>query len=372
MNNDREEPEFRQNYERVFKARLPHMDTVEDVLRVLEEHELETLKVELLQGLLVKKIFRRFRLCGQYYQVVIDGTHVMNVPEGHCEHCLHQTLKNGKIRYFHNVVEAKLVGANGFCVPLATEWVENPEEYDKQDCEFKGFQRLAATLKRDFPRLPICVVADGLYPNQTFFQICRANGWTWIVTFQDGNLPTVWQAVLHRQGTTRCRSRQEDGRYRGTPVHRTYHWETHLTYQDFTVHWFECRELAAGDSTRFVYLTNLEELRYHTVLELTAAGRMRWKIENEGFDVQKHHGYGLGHQFSRASMRAMKHYHQLMQIAHLCNQLFELGSLLTTVRRPKESLKHVWDCLVGELRQTTLDFAALAALLARRIRIHYD
>ena len=373
MNNERKEPMFRKQYERLFKCRLPHMDTVEAVMEVLEDHHVELLKVELIKGLVAKKVLRRYRLFGQYYKVVIDGTHVMDVPEGHCEHCLHQTFTNGTVRYFHNVVEAKLVGDNGFCLSLATEWVENPEEYDKQDCEFKGFKRLAEKLKRCYPRLPICVVADGLYPNQSFFRICQDNGWTWIVTLKDGNLPSVWKQVLHWQGVKRCRSRREHV-WRGTQeIRRRYEWLTDLRYQEFTVHWWECRELVVGQSsTLLVYLTNLDDVRYQTILELTASGRLRWKIENEGFDIQKHHGYGLGHQFSRRSMLAMKNYYQLMQIAHMMNQLFELSSLLAEVRRSKESLAHVWLCLVGELRHEILDFACLAVLLARRIRLRYD
>ena len=162
MNNERKEPTFQKQYERLFPCRLPHMDTVNAVMKVLKESGIEQLKTELVKGLLAKKVLRRYRLFGQYYKVVVDGTHVMDVPEGHCSHCLHQTFKKtGKVRYFHTVVEAKLVGENGFCLSLGSEWVENPEEYDKQDCEFKGFKRLAEKLKRCYPRLPICVVADG-------------------------------------------------------------------------------------------------------------------------------------------------------------------------------------------------------------------
>ena len=104
MNNERDEPTFRKNYERLFNARLPHMDTVEDVLRVLEAHHLETLKTALIKGLLSKKRFRRYRVLGHSYLVAIDGSHVMDVPAGHCPHCLHQTFTNGKTRYFHNVL----------------------------------------------------------------------------------------------------------------------------------------------------------------------------------------------------------------------------------------------------------------------------
>jgi hypothetical protein len=371
MNNERDEPKFRKNYERLFKARLPHMDTVEDVMRVLEAHHIETLKTDLVTGLLAKKILRKYRVLGHSYQVVLDGTHVMDVQEGHCAHCLHQTFKNGRIRYFHHVLEAKLVGANGFCLSLATEWIENTDEYDKQDCELKAFERLARRLKQDYSRLPICLVADGLYPNQTFFRICQQAGWSWIVTFKEGNLPSIWKRVVQRQGLKHCRRREECIRQGGKEIHRTYEWHPRMTYQGFTVHWYACEETVEQNCTRFVYLSSLE-MDCYSVLELTESGRLRWKIENEGFDVQKHHGYGLGHQFSRCSMLAMKNYYQLMQIAHLMNQLFELSSLLAEVRGSKESLAHIWQCLVGELRHEVLDFALLAALLTRRIRIQYD
>ena len=60
------------------------------------------------------------------------------------------------------------------------------------------------------------------------------------------------------------------------------------------------------------------------------------------------------------------------RIAHLFNQLFELGSVLAEVRRTKESLEHVWECLVGEIRHEVLDLVVLGTMLSRRIRIRYD
>jgi DNA integrity scanning protein DisA with diadenylate cyclase activity len=40
FNNDRIEGKFKRNYEKVFKMRLPHMDTVDKVVRKLAENEL--------------------------------------------------------------------------------------------------------------------------------------------------------------------------------------------------------------------------------------------------------------------------------------------------------------------------------------------
>ncbi|MCP4943712.1 MAG: hypothetical protein GY924_17285 [Planctomycetaceae bacterium] len=263
------------------------------------------------------------------------------------------------------------MGDNGCCLSLATEWIENSTEYTKQDGELKAFARLADTLKQRYPRLHICIVADGLYPNQTFFKICRDHGWSWIVTLKDGNLPSVWARVLQRQGLEHTRRREERIQHKGKTSVRTYEWHPCMPYQGFPVHWFACEDVVEQTCTHFVYLSS-REMDCYSIFELIESGRLRWKIEHEGFDIQKHHGYGLGHQFSRCSMQAMKHYDQLMQIAHLCNQLFELSSVLADVRRTKESLEHIWECILGEIRHEVLDIAVLATMLARRIRIRDD
>lgn len=368
LNNERDEPEFQRNYTRIFKLKLPHMDPVDAVLAALDPDHLERLNVTLMQVILAKKTLRPFRLQDTWYRVVIDGTQVMTVREGHCPSCLHRTFKNGATQYFHNVVAAKLVCPNGFCLPLASVWLTNQEEYDKQDCELKGWRRLARTLKQNYPRLPMCIVADGLYPNAPFFRLCREYGWQWLVTLKDGNLPTVWSQVILRQGQERCRSRQRVVDRKGHSVHQTYHWLNGLSYQGFTLHWCSCTEVVDGKVTDFVYVSSLD-VDYQQVIEFTDTGRLRWKIENEGFNIQKHHGYGLGHQFSQTSMRAMENYYHLMQIAHLINQLFELSSFCTSVRRSKESMQHFWRTLVGEL-QGVLDATTGRALFADRMQFH--
>ena len=40
--------------------------------------------------------------------------------------------------------------------------IHNPET-DKEDCELQSFARLSQRLKKEFPKLPICLVADALY-----------------------------------------------------------------------------------------------------------------------------------------------------------------------------------------------------------------
>ncbi|MCP4091322.1 MAG: hypothetical protein GY746_16250, partial [Gammaproteobacteria bacterium] len=64
------------------------------------------------------------------------------------------------------------------------------------DCELKAFIRLSDKVKQMYLRLPIVIAANGLYyPNDNVFKTCASNGWKFIITFKDGNLPSVWEEV---------------------------------------------------------------------------------------------------------------------------------------------------------------------------------
>jgi len=61
FNNDRVEENFMKNYKKIFKVCLPHMDTVDRVIRVLKEKNgLEQLKTKMVKTLLLKKLYTSF------------------------------------------------------------------------------------------------------------------------------------------------------------------------------------------------------------------------------------------------------------------------------------------------------------------------
>jgi hypothetical protein len=376
MNNDRKEGKFRDNYVKLFKMRLPHMDTVDEVMRRLQPEELEALKRRLVQLLLTRRTLHKFRFLGQWFVVAVDGTGVVSFSKRHCEHCVTKTSKHGVVTYFHNVLEAKLVCANGFSISLETEWIENPEgDFNKQDCEQKAFKRLAARLKQHFPRLPLCLATDGLYPNKPFFDICRQYDWRFIVTFEDDNLPSVWNIVKERQ-SGQCDTVEERFQKGNTLYDRVYSWLSAIEYHGYRLQWFECHEtrelpgeyLKLG---RFVYLSDLP-VDADTVAEMVRAGRLRWKIENEGFNTQKNLGYNLQHKYSQCSWTAGKNYYQCLQIAHLLNQLVELSEQAKRLLSGTTTLKHLWKCLIGLLMYGTISNAAVRFLEEMRSTMRYE
>lgn len=348
-NNDRREKKFRKAVFSKFEIRLPQGDTVDEVLRTLPPDLLEILKAQLFSKLIMKKVFRKFRLFNKYYTIAVDATGMATFDKPHCPHCLTKTSKNGKVTYFHYVLEAKLVTTSGYSISIATEFIENlsGRDYDKQDCEQKAFVRLAAKIKKQYPRLPICILADGLYPNNTVFDICRKNKWAFIITLKDGCLKTFNTEVGLLKAMAQTRSVQRADKNTFTKLDYTFLNDIEYNGHDYS--WVFCNENVSHIKGKreikqqFAYITNIPQTVDNVVLTADN-GRLRWKIENEGFNSQKNHGYKLEHKYSRVSYEAMQNYYQLLQIAHMINQFVERTKQVVELMKlhSKQTMVDLW------------------------------
>jgi len=352
LNQDRKTEKFRKNYRKLIGMDLPHMDTVDAVLRQINPSELEGLKRLLLKGLLERRVLHRFRLFGKYFSIAIDATGYASFEKEPYEGCPYKRSKKGKVTYMQPILEAKLVTANGFSISIATEWVLNGEEYEKQDCELKAFKRLAKRLKQDFPRLSICILADGLYPNQSVFDICKQNNWSYIITLKDTQLKDVQEEVaVFQQLYWSNRVCDEKILNKEVSITRSYRWINGIDYHGHSLNWIECVEVKRNNKTgeeeqnRFTHISSFK-VNSTNCKSLSAEGRLRWKIENEGFNIQKNGGYQLQHKYSRGNLRAIQNYYQCMQIGHLINQLVELSSRFKQLKN-KYTLKHIWKVMIA-------------------------
>ena len=375
--NQQQERKFKKNYEKLFGLKLPHPDTVDRVMRCLPEAALEKLKDRMVRALLSKKSLHPYRYMGKWFTVAIDGTGVVSFDYKHSDQCLHLTSKCGKTTYFYNVLEAKLVTPSGFSISLVTEWIENPaHEYDKQDCERKAFVRIAKKLKQKYPRLPICLLVDGLYPYQGFFNTCSNNDWKYIATFKDGCLSSVWQEVKELLPLSLNNHHQQNTHpTKHTTISQNFSWVNEIDYNGTQLHWIECLETKTDQDgkakeTRFAQITNIAPSS-HTIAGLISTGRMRWKIENEGFNQQKNGGYKMQHKYARKSYLALKNYYQCLQIAHMINQLMVLSTTFQRQLKGKMTLKHLWICLIGELMWGEIDQVEITRLATLKIQVRF-
>jgi hypothetical protein len=362
-------------------AAVPHGDTLNYGFQRLQPAEMQEVVSRMLESLIRKKVLYRWRLFDNF-MVAVDGTGMLTFRERHCPFCLTQKLKHGATRYYHPVLEAKLVTANGFAFSLMTEFIENTDpQASKQDCELKAFYRLAERLKQRFPRLPICLLLDGLFAGGPTFQRCADYNWRYLIVLQDKDLPNVhrtYHTVLPHVPANHKRLLL--GTQRETV--QDYHWVKHIAYEDsqkrsHSLNLIVCQETkpsrrGEAHTTTFKWLTNFIPTPNNVDTLANQGGRLRWKIENEGFNVQKNGGFQLEHPYSQDGS-AQQVFYFLLQIAHLIFQLIEKGSLFRKAfPRGFGSHKNIAFRLLEAWRNLCLSPSGFHSLYSGRFQIRFD
>ena len=362
-------------------ATCPHGDTTDALFSRLSVEEVQEVVTGMTETLIRRKVLYPYRLLNQYYLIVIDGTGMLIFSEQHCSYCLTCTHQ-GQTIYYHPVLEAKLVTPNGFAFSLLTEFIENPEEHPtKQDCELKAFYRLTERLKQRFPRLPICLALDGLFAGGPTLARCERYDWKYLIVLQEKDLPTV-----HQEFEALCQLAPENRLHFQTGpqgrIQQDFRWINEILYEDstrreHTVSVIECIETQTHSdgprqTTRYKWLTNFTVKDKSVTTLANQGGRLRWKIENEGFNNQKNGGFELEHPYSQNPI-ASKVFYFLLQIAHVLFQLMLKGSLFRhAFPQGVGSSKNLAWRLLEAWRNLRVRAADLERLWTARLQIRFD
>lgn len=344
---------------------LPYWETINRYLERLEPEKLQDVINCLCRRLLRSRAFEDMRIRGKYWQVIIDGTQLCSSRSELDGKSLHRTHNRGTEKEYREnyyyVLEAKLLLHPKILISIQTEFVDNEDgkELDKQDCERKACWRLMEKLKRAFPRLPICLCGDSLYACEGFFERCKEKNWHYILRYKEGSIPSI--GMEYRE----LKELQKNGQ--GRKRERVKEWYDYVTDIDYKGHkvnlaeYVESREHIYKKGRRkgkaktirkeFWFLTDLPVTRKN-VDALVERGRMRWKIENEGFNAQKQHGYCLEHLYSR-NYRALKNHYYLIQIGHMIGQCLEAWEGIW--KKVKQSLEQKHRRMLESMKETPLE-----------------
>lgn len=306
------------------KLYLPHGVTVNEYLERLDPEEVQKVQQKQVYNLIRRKSFdgAKFR---KKWLIIVDGTQMYSGSRKINENCLERHHRKGRdeeiVNYHYDVLEAKIVFGESLIVSIASEFIENngedaerqkgmSEEERKQDCETKAFKRLSEKLKKAFPRLPIIILADSLYASEPVMEICRGNGWDYIIRYKSGSIPSIREEYenIPEKGRAGHAEYVNEIDYNGNPVNMLRYWEDRIE---------------KGEKIRkeFQWLTNIKITKKNAE-KIAAAGRKRWKIENEGFNRQKNWQGNITHACSH-NANAMKNHYLLMQISDMVKQLYE-------------------------------------------------
>ena len=332
---------------------IPHCDTINDVFEKVKVEEIEKIRKYMITKLIRGKMIQKYKIRDKYYHIIVDGTGLATSRKKYNENCLvkNKKDKNGKEyqEYSTYVLEAKLV-VGEMVFSIGSEFVENVNENEtKQDCETKAFKRLAEKIKDEYPKLKILISGDALYANKPVLDICKEKGWKYIIRFKEGAIPSLYnefETVVAKANESAIKD---------------YEYVTGLDYQEEKVNIIKYTDKKKG--TEFVYITDLPITNKNIKATITI-GRRRWKIENEGFNIQKNGTFDIGHLYSKNQVAIKVHY-LMIQIAHILRQLLEKG--VTNIKELKLKLKEISQKLKHQLISTITNLT-----VHNKIQLRFD
>lgn len=335
-------PQLLENLKAIFPelTDMPHQDTLCRLMEEIEVEQIESSYISMLKQLIRKKKFKSL-LAGNRYLVAIDGTQKYVMDQCWDERYLRRKNEEGEYHYYAYVVEAVLIFSNGMVLPLLSEFLENTPELEavesaekwKQDCELKGFYRLSRRLKKEFPKLKVTLLLDGLYANGPVMTICFKHKWEFMIVLKENSLTSLWEEATALIGLDKEKANYWGQKWRGRK--QSFRWACHLEYEygigkrkkRLNLHVVTCEESwvviddkgVTTENKRYAWISSepVTKSNVHQLCNLIA--RKRWLQENTILK-EKRQGYHYEHIFSH-DFNAMQGYHNLMHIGRMLNEL---------------------------------------------------
>ena len=260
----------------------------------------------------------------------LDGTQYFSSTTIHCPHCT--LTQRGETSYYAHTVLLPVLAKPGKkeVLVLEPEFIIPQDGADKQDCERNAAHRWVLRNAVRFAGRRVTILADHLHCNQPFCERLLEHRLDFILTCKPDSHPTLYEevALLDKLGAvTQCEERVWTGQGH---QHWTYRFVAHVPLREppqaLYVNW--CELTITSEATREelyhnAFVTN-HELTERTVRSTIAAGRARWKVENEGHNVLKNHGYHLEHNYGHGQQYLSTVVVLLVLLAFLCHTVLQL------------------------------------------------
>jgi hypothetical protein len=235
--------------------------------------------------------------------VVLDGTQYFSSQKISCPHCSTQKHPTGPITYSHWMLTPVIVApGQDKVIPLPPEFIVPQDGHDKQDCENAAAKRWLRKYAPFYRAKGLTILGDDLYSNHPLCEILVEERLPFILVCKPDSHPTLYERLESLElGKDR---HQVTLRHRTPPglALYTYHYANQLplraTDNAVQVNW--CELTITTQEGRRLYqnaFVTQEKITRKNVARIVAAGRTRWKVENENNNTLKTKGYHLEHNF---------------------------------------------------------------------------
>jgi hypothetical protein len=259
--------------------------------------------------------------------IALDGTEYHCSQQISCSNCSHRKRGKDNNEYFHSMLAATIVApGHNRAVPLEPEFIVPQDGHDKQDCESRAARRWLAAHGAQYRRFDPVYLGDDLFSRQPICEAVLAAGGHFVFVCKPDSHPAIEQ---FRAGipldtlSVRTRRGKKWTTYR-------YQWLCDVPLRGdakaINVNWLsiEISDDAGAVTYRNSFITDMAVHRSN-VAAVAAAGRARWKIENEAFNTLKTKGYNLEHNFGHGTRHLASVLATLNLLAFACHTVCDLG-----------------------------------------------
>lgn len=256
--------------------------------------------------------------------IVLDGAQYFSSKSVSCKNCSTRNHRDGTVTYSHSVLmSAIVVPWNNTAVPLAPEFITPQDGSSKQDCEPNAAKRWMNDFRRRHKKISATLLGDDLYSRQPMCENVLKNRLNFIFVCKPSSHPTLyeWVDMLEKGGDLDTKTlRRWNGRFHEIYIYK-YANDVPLRDGDdaLAVNWLEITVVNETNNEILYhnsFVTN-HEITGKNAEAAAAAGRCRWKIENEDINTLKNHGYSLEHSYGHGGEFLSSLFASLILIAFL-------------------------------------------------------
>ncbi len=226
--------------------------------------------------------------------------------------------------YSHSAITPVIVApGNNKVIALPPEFITPQDGHKKQDCETAAAKRWIRAYAPLYKHLGITMLGDDLYCRQPLCVLMLDEKLNFILTCKPDSHKTLYKWLKDLEAMKAIQTvvvRRWTGKAREID---TYRFVNQVPLRDsddaLEVNWCELTTTLEDGTVIYknAFATNYE-ITKEKVKEVVAAGRARWKIENENNNILKTKGYHLEHNFGHGK----KHLSSLLATFNILAFLF--------------------------------------------------
>lgn len=376
-----EDTKYLENIGQIIKEKvekIPDAEIYTDVFSRIEVKEIENFQYKINYQMIRNKTYEEAKILGKY-NLLIDGSRFQKAHYEVSPEWLSQT-KEGKTTWYLAMLEMKLV-ANQMAISVMSEMIKNEdkrkeneteeeiknkkEEEIKQDCELNASKRLLTKFREKYPRLPVRIIADSLYPSKELIEICEKLGIEYVFVLQDKKIPSITREFLTLASMKEGNRKIVD---EGEKIKLTM-WENGIEYKGKEVNVIRqiVRDKKKKKDSVWMWMTN-REITNKDVDKIVYCAKTRDYIENQGFREQKvTSGIDLEHVYSK-KINAIKVIYTIIQITHLILQIIEHSDISGEFNKKYGSVKVFRRKFYAHLTEKDINIE----LIEIKIQIRFD